>query len=127
MEPRLYRRLYRFARRIPQAEARSRAIEKLRNGFVRGGKEDPESGLESALSFLRMSVPKRCWPEPEIGDKSGRFVYIQGKLVQVEELAKAKGRLPLKNLSAVSSDDHRRHRALMERMQFRGPTWENRR
>ncbi|KAJ8908221.1 hypothetical protein NDN08_008312 [Rhodosorus marinus] len=126
MESRLYRRLYRFARRIPQVEARSRAIDKLRDGFMRGGK-DPGSGLESALSFLRMSVPKRFWPEPEIGDKGGRYVYIEGKLVRVEDAAKAKGRSPLKDLGAVSSDDLRRHRALTERMQFRGPTWENRR
>mmetsp|Transcript_7854 Transcript_7854/g.11647 ORF Transcript_7854/g.11647 Transcript_7854/m.11647 type:complete len:127 (-) Transcript_7854:356-736(-) len=125
MESRLYRRLYRFARRIPQVEARTRSIDKLRDGFVGGGK-DAESGLESALSFLRMSVPKRFWPESEIGDKSGRYVYREGQLVRVEDLEKGKGTSPLKNLSEVSSDDLRRHRALMERMQFKGPTWERR-
>lgn len=98
----------------------------------------------SRLSFLRMSTPKLLQPRMDIvpaypqaralfgagisalatssAGGETKFMYVDGEVMPVGERTGAGTRIS--NSQGLTDEQFRRHHALVERMNFRGPFWE---
>jgi len=122
------RRLMRLAVKVPDAGRRQRRVANVKAVFrnAKLSKEELNKQAQRQLGILRIDVPRRLWPDAELrAEQGGTYVYEGGALQRVSGPSSSSARTTVRN-AGVTSDDLRRHHALLERMRFRGPHWQKR-
>lgn len=78
---------------------------------------------ESRLAFLRMTTPRHLLPAAVRGEAGVRRMRHDGAGV-VDGAAAAEATAHSNGHHRIYESDVSRHRALMDRMHFKGPVWE---
>lgn len=128
----LYRGLLGASRAHPSPAA---AAAEVREAFRAARRADPNMAAElarageSRLALLRMTLPRHALPLRVRGEARAERLRrdARGGLEEVEGRGSAVGHAHRNGHYVVTEDQVRRHRALDERMHFRGPFWEGRR
>ena len=123
----LYKRLMGVARVRPNAVSE---MDEVRKAFrASAGVRDPDllaklvKEGESKLAFLKMTTPRYLLPKPLRGESGVRRWRYDGSAV-VEGGATSESTAHSNGIHRIHETDVSRHKALMDRMHFKGPKWE---